>query len=158
MLCFFFQAEDGIRDRLVTGVQTCALPICHGMDEYGYYELDHAGWDEIIERMKVASSGVDRRAVIADAEKAILLGWLVEQFGPESTPFPREYAPRVLTEADFLVDAGAETIMAGTCEACHSLDRVREARANEEQWRSLLLAMIGRGAALPLSEVRPLVG
>src|SRR5699024_12170336 len=27
--CFFFQAEDGIRDRNVTGVQTCALPICH---------------------------------------------------------------------------------------------------------------------------------
>src|SRR5215216_7749019 len=30
VLCFFFffQAEDGIRDDLVTGVQTCALPIC----------------------------------------------------------------------------------------------------------------------------------
>src|SRR5699024_9653913 len=26
-VCFFFQAEDGIRDRNVTGVQTCALPI-----------------------------------------------------------------------------------------------------------------------------------
>src|SRR5438093_9153983 len=26
-LCFFFQAEDGIRDWSVTGVQTCALPI-----------------------------------------------------------------------------------------------------------------------------------
>src|SRR5690606_39586196 len=25
--CFFFQAEDGIRDFHVTGVQTCALPI-----------------------------------------------------------------------------------------------------------------------------------
>src|SRR5437016_14383612 len=25
---FFFQAEDGIRDWSVTGVQTCALPIC----------------------------------------------------------------------------------------------------------------------------------
>src|SRR5207245_8774968 len=25
---FFFQAEDGIRDATVTGVQTCALPIC----------------------------------------------------------------------------------------------------------------------------------
>src|SRR5207247_8113943 len=25
--CFFFQAEDGIRAPLVTGVQTCALPI-----------------------------------------------------------------------------------------------------------------------------------
>src|SRR3712207_8665151 len=26
---FFFQAEDGIRDIGVTGVQTCALPICN---------------------------------------------------------------------------------------------------------------------------------
>src|SRR2546421_8080354 len=25
--CIFFQAEDGIRDLIVTGVQTCALPI-----------------------------------------------------------------------------------------------------------------------------------
>src|SRR5437763_5468594 len=31
-LCFFFfQAEDGIRDTSVTGVQTCALPIWDGM-------------------------------------------------------------------------------------------------------------------------------
>src|SRR5438270_9177027 len=31
MCCFFFffQAEDGIRDLTVTGVQTCALPISH---------------------------------------------------------------------------------------------------------------------------------
>src|SRR5215813_14962774 len=29
-LIFFFQAEDGIRDADVTGVQTCALPICGG--------------------------------------------------------------------------------------------------------------------------------
>src|SRR5204863_6638292 len=27
---FFFQAEDGIRDLYVTGVQTCALPISRG--------------------------------------------------------------------------------------------------------------------------------
>src|SRR5438552_14460390 len=32
-VCFFFQAEDGIRDDLVTGVQTCALPICAGSGE-----------------------------------------------------------------------------------------------------------------------------
>src|SRR5205807_2776757 len=30
---FFFQAEDGIRDYKVTGVQTCALPICGEQDE-----------------------------------------------------------------------------------------------------------------------------
>src|SRR2546430_7782094 len=29
---FFFQAEDGIRDLTVTGVQTCALPICPSRD------------------------------------------------------------------------------------------------------------------------------
>src|SRR5260221_745723 len=28
--CVFFQAEDGIRDHCVTGVQTCALPIFMG--------------------------------------------------------------------------------------------------------------------------------
>src|SRR2546430_16879892 len=34
MVCyfFFFQAEDGIRDLTVTGVQTCALPISIGGD------------------------------------------------------------------------------------------------------------------------------
>src|SRR3989440_9427334 len=31
LIFFFFQAEDGIRDLIVTGVQTCALPISlHG--------------------------------------------------------------------------------------------------------------------------------
>src|SRR5690625_7603835 len=30
-IVFFFQAEDGIRDGHVTGVQTCALPICAGV-------------------------------------------------------------------------------------------------------------------------------
>src|SRR5207248_8154779 len=33
---FFFQAEDGIRDRTVTGVQTCALPISNvNCGQYG---------------------------------------------------------------------------------------------------------------------------
>src|SRR5205823_8917765 len=35
LIVFFFQAEDGIRDKLVTGVQTCALPIFQSTkDEY----------------------------------------------------------------------------------------------------------------------------
>src|SRR5204863_3895825 len=36
---FFFQAEDGIRDLYVTGVQTCALPICPVCNEV----VDRAG-------------------------------------------------------------------------------------------------------------------
>src|SRR2546422_6402341 len=36
MCCiFFFQAEDGIRDVAVTGVQTCALPISESRDGPG---------------------------------------------------------------------------------------------------------------------------
>src|SRR2546430_13053762 len=33
MIFFFFQAEDGIRDLTVTGVQTCALPISQLVEE-----------------------------------------------------------------------------------------------------------------------------
>src|SRR5690606_39527119 len=33
LACFFFQAEDGIRDFHVTGVQTCALPISFSVPE-----------------------------------------------------------------------------------------------------------------------------
>src|SRR5256886_7109211 len=49
---FFFQAEDGIRDLTVTGVQTCALPICRirrseparrHLVRFGNGEIDRAG-------------------------------------------------------------------------------------------------------------------
>src|SRR2546425_4764180 len=44
---FFFQAEDGIRDKLVTGVQTCALPIYANELSVRTNELnsDHAFWN-----------------------------------------------------------------------------------------------------------------
>src|SRR2546425_10252851 len=35
VMFFFFQAEDGIRDKLVTGVQTCALPISELVTQHG---------------------------------------------------------------------------------------------------------------------------
>src|SRR6478752_8008592 len=43
MVFFFFQAEDGIRDVAVTGVQTCALPIYGRNDDilgFRWYEKD----------------------------------------------------------------------------------------------------------------------
>src|SRR6266850_6608256 len=40
---FFFQAEDGIRDYKVTGVQTCALPIYFGIVRHGA-EFVHHKW------------------------------------------------------------------------------------------------------------------
>src|SRR2546425_4445457 len=50
LFLFFFQAEDGIRDKLVTGVQTCALPICwrrpaehQGAEEPGAHKRGREG-------------------------------------------------------------------------------------------------------------------
>src|SRR5687767_15181967 len=40
---FFFQAEDGIRDKLVTGVQTCALPILGDREEELVLEVLRSG-------------------------------------------------------------------------------------------------------------------
>src|SRR2546422_10959232 len=41
--CFFFQAEDGIRDVAVTGVQTCALPISERHERMDLATLPHLG-------------------------------------------------------------------------------------------------------------------
>src|SRR2546425_7139793 len=51
---FFFQAEDGIRDKLVTGVQTCALPISHR-------RLTEAIVGDRTERLRPSARTVDRR-------------------------------------------------------------------------------------------------
>src|SRR2546427_7328056 len=50
VLFFFFQAEDGIRDLTVTGVQTCALPILIKIDRSFIQAMDKdAGAAAIVE-------------------------------------------------------------------------------------------------------------
>src|SRR5690606_28738976 len=46
--CFFFQAEDGIRDFHVTGVQTCALPISAGAAVAGLLQLRNQLHDDAV--------------------------------------------------------------------------------------------------------------
>src|SRR6476660_10091288 len=70
---FFFQAEDGIRDDLVTGVQTCALPIFERRLLPREHRLlmpllavlgapAHAGIDE-------HAAAIDERRIAADVER-----------------------------------------------------------------------------------------
>src|SRR2546425_8748938 len=62
-LFFFFQAEDGIRDKLVTGVQTCALPICSDdYDERAHQLYNEAQYDQAIEVLR-AGLGIYPHAV-----------------------------------------------------------------------------------------------
>src|SRR5439155_13181474 len=44
---FFFQAEDGIRDGHVTGVQTCALPICKNSPAAGAGSRSTSSWPRL---------------------------------------------------------------------------------------------------------------
>src|SRR6266849_9000251 len=48
---FFFQAEDGIRDPLVTGVQTCALPICSPSGPLDWRALEYCNCPVTLTRM-----------------------------------------------------------------------------------------------------------
>ena len=64
---FFFQAEDGIRDRLVTGVQTCALPIClrFWWSSVDFVSQDDIGKHRALEEFELASArDLDRKSVV----------------------------------------------------------------------------------------------
>src|SRR5207302_6180668 len=61
---FFFQAEDGIRDFHVTGVQTCALPIL-------LLDIRLPGMDgiEVLERIKAFDEGIE--VILVTAVKTV---------------------------------------------------------------------------------------
>src|SRR5256885_10465259 len=68
MYFFFFQAEDGIRDYKVTGVQTCALPILMGRS-HGYLALmvGLAGGADVVVIPEVESDPDAVAAALRDA-------------------------------------------------------------------------------------------
>src|SRR5256885_7613323 len=70
---FFFQAEDGIRDYKVTGVQTCALPIY---------------WDALRWRYQGIVPPVDRPATSFDPGAKYHI--------PGNTPYARYFLARIL--------------------------------------------------------------
>src|SRR5215203_6787563 len=59
---FFFQAEDGIRDIGVTGVQTCALPISDGLPRV--LRIDGFAMDMVPEGHMVVLTNKDQPGVI----------------------------------------------------------------------------------------------
>src|SRR2546430_3277518 len=77
---FFFQAEDGIRDLTVTGVQTCALPICGQCNPA-------PGYDRVM--------ALGREAVIVDAVRTPIGRYA----GVLSTVRPDDLAARVIEES-----------------------------------------------------------
>src|SRR5256886_16049124 len=80
MICFFFfQAEDGIRDLTVTGVQTCALPISatakfdEAVDASVNLGIDAKKGDQTVRGSVVLPAGTGKKvrvAVFAPGDKA----------------------------------------------------------------------------------------
>src|SRR5229473_5301890 len=103
---FFFQAEDGIRDKLVTGVQTCALPIY-------FPELrivcGHIGWPWTEEMIAVAwkhrNVWIDTSAHVPRHYPPAFVHFL-KTFGRDKVCFATDYPllpwERVLKEVEAL--------------------------------------------------------
>src|SRR5205823_8676712 len=67
---FFFQAEDGIRDKLVTGVQTCALPISCAAALSGAIG-EAAGDHQTGRRRAEARAAVDMKDIVQPVGKTV---------------------------------------------------------------------------------------
>ena len=131
---------------------------CHGIDELGYYAMSRDAWRSLIERMKTARSGLVEGAVISDADREVLLDWLVEQFGPDATPYEREYVVREVTSETRLSGVEARALLDRACATCHSpIEPALGATLDAAGWRSTLTEKIARGAPLLIDEVDPLI-
>src|SRR5438309_7026299 len=91
---FFFQAEDGIRDGTVTGVQTCALPISLALLKT---ELELAlrrsrSTEELEAALRSAAEDTERLSRIADRSEERRVGKSVDLGGSRiSKKKKREY-------------------------------------------------------------------
>src|SRR5699024_9457392 len=77
LFAFFFQAEDGIRDRNVTGVQTCALPILNYAEAtYELGELTNSDLDKSINVLR-SRTGIDMPPLQVSGEQAMVNGQVI---------------------------------------------------------------------------------
>jgi len=123
---------------------------CHGIDDYAFYAQDRAAWQKLIaDKHKTGEAG------LSDADRNLLLDWLVSKFGPNTKPFPRTYVPHEITT--FFSDPEAIRLLNRACTKCHGLEQVQMARKAAEAWRVTLVDMRERGAQVSDQELEQLV-
>jgi hypothetical protein len=123
---------------------------CHGIDDYAFFALDRAAWQKLI-----ADKHKSGEAALSDADRDLLLDWLVSKFGPNTKPFPRTYVPPEITT--FFSDPEAIRLMNRSCTKCHGMDRVQGTRKSADDWRVTLVDMRERGAEVSDQELEQLV-
>src|SRR3989442_77455 len=106
MFFFFFQAEDGIRDADVTGVQTCALPICAAA---GAAPVDSAHGRLLGTDHQGHGGGLDHRLQRADQAR-LHAGQRHLPALPHLRPGRRRLLPAVLAPVPLRIPSGEETL------------------------------------------------
>ena len=123
---------------------------CHGIDDYGFFALDGVEWTSLIDTKHESLEQV----ALSDDDRNLLVDWLVDDFGPDSTPFPRSYVPPEITV--FFTDPEAFRLMERACTECHSMDRIDDARYSLNSWRVVLVNMRENGAVISDEELETL--
>lgn len=123
---------------------------CHGIDDYAFYAQDRVAWQKLI-----ADKHKSGEADLSDADRNLLLDWLVSKFGPNAKPFPRTYVPPEITT--FFSDPEAIRLLNRSCTKCHGMDRVETTRKPADDWRVTLVDMRERGAQISDQELEQLV-
>ena len=118
---------------------------CHGIEDYAFFALDRAGWNNLLDKKHK-----ELKAIIADDRREILLDYLASKFGPESKPF-KPAQDRAAT------DSAIKRILDTICSSCHTLERINTARYTEEMWRSVIDDMKNKGARIDDKDVDILV-
>src|SRR5207253_10091303 len=103
---FFFQAEDGIRDGHVTGVQTCALPILLRERVYRYLEADL-----VVSTDGVAPELIARRLNDRLASRGIERGRIELPGSPHEATVGTRLRPLLASTLDRLAVSGTAVIV-----------------------------------------------
>src|SRR5690606_10781819 len=85
---------------------------CHGIDDYAFFALDREGWSSLIDTKHAGLEEVS----LTEEERGLILDWVVEEFGPDSTPFPRQYIPPEITT--FFTDPEGYRVLDRACTSC----------------------------------------
>src|SRR2546422_8351128 len=93
VLFFFFQAEDGIRDVAVTGVQTCALPISSGLWLSAFAGGAKRGGFELRGRVPACPAGFQSAAAPPPRLKCVRAEWCAGRPMDSACPEKRRCQP-----------------------------------------------------------------
>ena len=104
-------------------VQNGACISCHDLRPIQTTSLDKEGWTKIVDAM------IEKGARVDEAERPLLIGYLVAFHGP-------------------LPDGAGKGILLNTCTVCHDLQRIKRTQQSREGWEDTLSAMLNEGAML----------